>query len=137
MPGLTGLEVAQALAEDWPAAEAPFPLLVFITAHDHYALQAFEHAAMDYLLKPVEPARLARCVQRLRQTGGTPGRAVRPGAGAGAGPDPGAAARAAGAGRRAGRPVRRAGAATAGDPGRRGQRAAFVLPCGMSPGKCI
>jgi DNA-binding LytR/AlgR family response regulator len=68
MPGLTGLEVAQALAEDWPAAEAPFPLLVFITAHDHYALQAFEHAAVDYLLKPVEPARLARCVQRLRQT---------------------------------------------------------------------
>ncbi|WP_043458352.1 LytR/AlgR family response regulator transcription factor [Azohydromonas australica] len=68
MPGLTGLEVAQALAEDWPAQEAPFPLLVFITAHDHYALQAFEHAAVDYLLKPVEPARLARCVQRLRQT---------------------------------------------------------------------
>jgi DNA-binding LytR/AlgR family response regulator len=68
MPGLTGLEVAQALAEDWPEADAPFPLLVFITAHDEYALQAFEHAAVDYLLKPVDPARLARCVQRLRHT---------------------------------------------------------------------
>ena len=68
MPGLTGLEVAQALAEDWPEADAPFPLLVFVTAHDEYALQAFEHAAVDYLLKPVEPARLARCVARLRET---------------------------------------------------------------------
>jgi DNA-binding LytR/AlgR family response regulator len=68
MPGLTGLEVAQALAEDWPEADAPFPLLVFVTAHDEYALQAFEHAAVDYLLKPVEAARLARCVARLRET---------------------------------------------------------------------
>jgi DNA-binding LytR/AlgR family response regulator len=68
MPGLTGLEVAQALAEDWPEADAPFPLLVFVTAYDEYALQAFEHAAVDYLLKPVDPARLARCVARLRET---------------------------------------------------------------------
>lgn len=68
MPGLTGLEVAQALAEDWPEGHEPFPLLVFVTAHDEYALQAFEHAAVDYLLKPVESARLARCVARLRET---------------------------------------------------------------------
>ncbi|WP_066340933.1 LytR/AlgR family response regulator transcription factor [Azohydromonas lata] len=68
MPGLTGLEVAQALAEDWPEGHEPFPLLVFVTAHDEYALQAFEHAAVDYLLKPVERARLARCVARLRET---------------------------------------------------------------------
>ena len=65
MPGLTGLEAAQALAEDWPA-DVPFPLLVFVTAYDQYALQAFDAQAVDYLVKPVEPGRLAACVQRLR-----------------------------------------------------------------------
>ncbi|HEU5294858.1 MAG TPA: response regulator, partial [Burkholderiaceae bacterium] len=65
MPGLSGLEVAQALAEDWPAGE-PFPLLVFITAYDQYALQAFDAQAVDYLVKPLQPERLAACVQRLR-----------------------------------------------------------------------
>ena len=48
MPGLTGLEAAQALAEDWPE-DAPFPLLVFVTAYDQYALQAFDAQAVDYL----------------------------------------------------------------------------------------
>lgn len=66
MPGQTGLEAAQALAEDWPEGE-PFPLLVFVTAYDHYALQAFEAQAVDYLVKPVAPDRLAACVARLRQ----------------------------------------------------------------------
>jgi DNA-binding LytR/AlgR family response regulator len=65
MPGLSGLEAAQALAEDWPEAHA-FPLLVFVTAFDQYALQAFERQAVDYLLKPVDEARLAQCVQRLQ-----------------------------------------------------------------------
>jgi DNA-binding LytR/AlgR family response regulator len=65
MPGASGLEVAQALAEDWPAGE-PFPLLVFISAYDQYALQAFEAQAVDYLVKPVGSERLAACVQRLR-----------------------------------------------------------------------
>ncbi len=65
MPGQSGLEAAQALAEDWPA-DAPFPLLVFVTAYDQYAVQAFEAQAVDYLVKPVEPARLAACVQRLQ-----------------------------------------------------------------------
>jgi DNA-binding LytR/AlgR family response regulator len=65
MPGASGLEVAQALAEDWPAG-APFPLLVFISAYDQYALQAFEAQAVDYLVKPVHSERLAACVQRLR-----------------------------------------------------------------------
>jgi DNA-binding LytR/AlgR family response regulator len=65
MPGASGLEVAQALAEDWPAGE-PFPLLVFISAYDQYALQAFEAQAVDYLVKPVQSERLAACVQRLR-----------------------------------------------------------------------
>ena len=65
MPGLSGLEAAAALTEDW-ADDAPFPLLVFVTAYDQYALQAFEHAAFDYVLKPVQPDRLAQTVQRLK-----------------------------------------------------------------------
>jgi DNA-binding LytR/AlgR family response regulator len=75
MPGCSGLEVAQALAEDWPEGTA-FPLLVFVTAYDQYALQAFEAQAVDYLVKPVEHARLQACLQRLqarlaeRQAGG-------------------------------------------------------------------
>lgn len=67
MPGLDGLEVARALAEDWPDADAAgFPLLVFVTAYDQHAVQAFELQAADYLLKPVQPARLARCLARLQ-----------------------------------------------------------------------
>jgi len=66
MPGLSGLEVAQALAEDWPDG-APFPLLVFVTAYDQYALQAFEAQAVDYLVKPVDRPRLAACVERLKR----------------------------------------------------------------------
>jgi DNA-binding LytR/AlgR family response regulator len=66
MPGMSGLEAAQALAEDWPDG-VPFPLLVFITAYDQYALQAFEREAVDYLLKPVAPQRLAQCIQRLQR----------------------------------------------------------------------
>jgi DNA-binding LytR/AlgR family response regulator len=65
MPGLSGLQAAQALAEDWPDAQ-PFPLLVFVTAYDQYALQAFEAQAVDYLVKPVEHSRLQQCVQRLQ-----------------------------------------------------------------------
>jgi DNA-binding LytR/AlgR family response regulator len=67
MPGMSGLEAAQALAEDWPEDGPAFPLLVFVTAYDQYALQAFERQAVDYLLKPVDPARLAACVQRLQR----------------------------------------------------------------------
>lgn len=59
MPGLTGLEVAAAL----PAGTR----VVFVTAHDDYAVQAFDAAAVDYLLKPVTSARLAATVQRLQQ----------------------------------------------------------------------
>jgi len=67
MPGMTGLEAAQALAEDWPDG-APLPLVVFVTAYDQYALQAFEHAAVDYVLKPVQPERLAQTCERIRAT---------------------------------------------------------------------
>jgi DNA-binding LytR/AlgR family response regulator len=65
MPGKSGLEAAQELAEDWPD-DAPFPLVVFVTAYDEYALQAFEQAAVDYVLKPVSDARLSITVARLK-----------------------------------------------------------------------
>jgi DNA-binding LytR/AlgR family response regulator len=65
MPGLSGLEAAEAIAEEWPEGSAP-PLLVFVTAYDQYALQAFERAAVDYVLKPVQTERLAQTVARLR-----------------------------------------------------------------------
>jgi DNA-binding LytR/AlgR family response regulator len=65
MPGISGLEAAQALAEDWPG-EAPLPLIVFVTAYDQYALQAFEHAAVDYVLKPVRADRLEQTCQRVQ-----------------------------------------------------------------------
>lgn len=65
MPGLSGLEAAHALAEDWPDG-APFPLVVFVTAHDQYALEAFDRAAVDYVLKPISPERLAQTCSRLQ-----------------------------------------------------------------------
>jgi DNA-binding LytR/AlgR family response regulator len=58
MPGLTGLEVAQGIEGA--------TRVVFVTAYDEHAVQAFEHAALDYLLKPVSPERLARTVHRLQ-----------------------------------------------------------------------
>lgn len=73
MPGLTGLEAAAELADAWPdratpgqASAAPFPALVFVTAYDHYAVQAFEAQAMDYLLKPVQDARLQKTVSKVQ-----------------------------------------------------------------------
>ena len=66
MPGLTGLDVAQRVAERWPE-DRHDPEIVFVTAYDQYAVDAFEHAAVDYLLKPVDRARLERTVERLEQ----------------------------------------------------------------------
>jgi DNA-binding LytR/AlgR family response regulator len=60
MPQLDGLEAARQLC----LKEHP-PLIVFVTAYDAYALDAFEAAAIDYLLKPVETARLTKCIERL------------------------------------------------------------------------
>ena len=65
MPGMNGLEAAQALTEDWPEGGAP-PLVVFVTAYDQYALQAFERAAVDYVLKPVQTERLAQTCARVQ-----------------------------------------------------------------------
>jgi len=64
MPGLNGLELAAELAD---RLGERVPAIVFVTAHDEYALKAFDHAAVDYVLKPVQAARLARTVERLRE----------------------------------------------------------------------
>lgn len=61
MPGLSGIEVAQALdAEDEVA-----PVIVFVTAHDEFAIAAFDVSATDYLLKPVDRERFARALERV------------------------------------------------------------------------
>jgi len=65
MPGQSGLDAAAELADAWPA-DRPFPALVFVTAYDQYAVQAFEAQAVDYLLKPVQAARLQKTVQKLQ-----------------------------------------------------------------------
>lgn len=65
MPALSGLDAAAAIADAWPA-ERPLPVLVFVTAHDHFALQAFEAQALDYVLKPVQTDRLQRTVARVQ-----------------------------------------------------------------------
>ncbi len=61
MPGLTGLEVASAMAEISPATQ-----IVFVTAYNQYAIDAFEKGAVDYLLKPIVRERLAATIQRLK-----------------------------------------------------------------------
>src|SRR6202165_5772350 len=58
MPGMDGIQAAKALAGQ--------AHVVFVTAHDQYAIRAFEHGAVDYLLKPAEPERVALTCQRLR-----------------------------------------------------------------------
>ena len=68
MPGMNGLDAAAELLDTWPleAGSKPFPALVFVTAYDQYAVAAFEAQAMDYLLKPVQPARLLKTVQKVQ-----------------------------------------------------------------------
>ncbi|WP_373992122.1 LytR/AlgR family response regulator transcription factor [Duganella sp. BuS-21] len=61
MPGLTGLDVAARLAEG-----AKPPQIVFVTAFDQYAVEAFEHSAVDYLLKPASLDRLEKTVAKLK-----------------------------------------------------------------------
>ena len=76
MPGLDGIGVARALA-----AQTPSPAVVFVTAFDQFAVAAFEVEAVDYLMKPVDPARLQRALDRARAY--LQQRSARPGAGQG------------------------------------------------------
>ena len=93
MPGMGGLDAAAALADAWPMnvnlnsslgvnlngtfnrtldpplarpTAPPFPALVFITAYDQYAVQAFDAQAIDYVLKPVQAARLQKTVSKVQ-----------------------------------------------------------------------
>ena len=61
MPGMDGIDVARALS-----ASAVDPAVVFVTAFDNFAVAAFDVAAIDYLMKPVQPDRLARALERVR-----------------------------------------------------------------------
>ena len=65
MPGKTGLDAAAEVLDGWPEQQ-PVPLIVFVTAYDEFAIAAFEHAAVDFVLKPVVPERLERTVARLQ-----------------------------------------------------------------------
>ncbi|MEO5739920.1 MAG: LytTR family DNA-binding domain-containing protein [Vicinamibacterales bacterium] len=72
MPGLTGLEVAAAAAEVSPQTH-----IVFVTAYNQYAIDAFERGVVDYLLKPVTAERLAATAKRLKaRTSSTPAEAA-------------------------------------------------------------
>ena len=62
MPGESGMELLASL-------EAPVPEVIFTTAYDEFAVKAFELNALDYLLKPVDPARLAIAMEKLRAKG--------------------------------------------------------------------
>ena len=78
MPGLSGFEVARRLAEVGGDTQ-----LVFVTAFDQHAIQAFEVNAVDYLLKPVEAARLTTTVERVRRRLASERGIARPARGAG------------------------------------------------------
>jgi DNA-binding LytR/AlgR family response regulator len=67
MPGQSGLEAAAELVDEWPQG-VPFPALVFVTAYDQYAVQAFEAQAVDYVLKPLQPARLQKTMAKVQQS---------------------------------------------------------------------
>ena len=65
MPGETGMALLESL-------EPPVPHVIFTTAYDDFAVKAFELNALDYLLKPVDPARLAIALEKLRSRAGMP-----------------------------------------------------------------
>lgn len=67
MPGLTGVEAAKEIAQLDLGDDALLPEMVFITAYDQYALDAFEQGAVDYVLKPAEPERLRVTAERLQK----------------------------------------------------------------------
>lgn len=67
MPALNGIDTARAIVDWADEQDTTAPEIVFITAYDQYAVEAFEHGAVDYILKPAEPERLAKTVARVCQ----------------------------------------------------------------------
>lgn len=67
MPGLTGVEAARQIAQMELGPDEWLPEVVFITAYDQYAVEAFEQGVADYVLKPAEPQRLRVTTDRIRQ----------------------------------------------------------------------
>jgi DNA-binding LytR/AlgR family response regulator len=72
MPDTNGLDAAETILDRWPEHRA-LPSLVFVTAYDQYALAAFEHPAVDYLLKPVQHDRLEETCARIKRSLARPG----------------------------------------------------------------
>lgn len=72
------VELADGRGFDLVAQLSPPPAIVFVTAHDLYAVRAFDVSAVDFLLKPVDPARLAMTIERLRWHGRTAVRSASP-----------------------------------------------------------
>jgi DNA-binding LytR/AlgR family response regulator len=66
MPGLTGVEAARQIAQMELEPEERLPEIVFITAYDQYAVEAFEQGVADYVLKPAERERLQRTAERIQ-----------------------------------------------------------------------
>jgi DNA-binding LytR/AlgR family response regulator len=75
MPGLTGVEAARQIAQLELDDDALLPEIVFVTAYDQYAIEAFEQGVADYVLKPAERERLALTVERLKKRLATRGTA--------------------------------------------------------------
>jgi two-component system response regulator AlgR len=67
MPDQDGISVARGLAENERDTDATAPSIIFVTAFEGFALEAFDLSAVDYLLKPVAPNRLARAVARVKE----------------------------------------------------------------------
>jgi DNA-binding LytR/AlgR family response regulator len=67
MPGLTGVDAARQIAQMEIGEDESLPEIVFITAYDQYAVEAFEQGVADYVLKPAERERLQLTVQRIKQ----------------------------------------------------------------------
>lgn len=68
MPGLTGLQVAESLSKDRELnSHSPLPVIVFVTAYEEHAIDAFEIQALDYVRKPVTAARLTKTVDRIKE----------------------------------------------------------------------
>ena len=81
MPGLTGVEAARQIAQMDIGDDEWLPEVVFVTAYDQYAVEAFEQGAADYVLKPADARRLATTAERIRRrlaSRGTPDEAAAP-----------------------------------------------------------